>query len=161
MLLLTVGGFGFRELRWSGISLGWGYILALIFRCFFNFDFRGRLEHFGAPKPPKIDPKSTWNSIFSLPFFRTCFALDFGVIVGSSKPEKHWFYQQKQWFSRNLLLQTKLPKALISGSFCNLKSMKKHHNFVHANDIAIFFQFSWNFTNFRSISGSKIHSQII
>ena len=71
------------------------------------------------------------------------------------------FTKEKQGFSRNLLLQTKLPKALISGSFCNLKSMKNHHNFVRANDIAIFFQFSWNFTNFRSISGSKIHSQII
>ena len=52
-------------------------------------------RHFGAPKPPKIDPKSIRNSIFALPFFRTCFALDVGAIFGSSKPEKHWFYNGK------------------------------------------------------------------
>ena len=71
------------------------------------------------------------------------------------------FTKEKQGFSRNLLLQTKVPKAWISGWFCKLKSMKKHRNIVRANDIAIFFQFSWNFTNFRSILGSKIHPQTI
>ena len=37
------------------------------------------------------------------------------------------------------------------------KSMKNHHNFGRANNIAIFFQFSWNFINFYSILGSKMH----
>ena len=30
-------------------------------------------RHFGAPQPPKIQPKSPWNSIFAVPFFRTFF----------------------------------------------------------------------------------------
>ena len=70
------------------------------------------------------------------------------------------FTIEKQWFSRNLQLQTKLPKALFSAWFCTLKSMKNHHNFVRANGIAIFRQFSWNFANFHSILASKIHLQI-
>ena len=68
--------------------------------------------------------------------------------------------KEKQWFSRNLHLQTQLPKALISRSFCNLKCMKNHHHFVRANDNAIFFQFSRNFINFHPILTSKMHPKM-
>ena len=49
---------------------------------------------------------------------------------------------------------------MISRSFCKLKSMKNHHNVGRANDIAIFFKISWNFTNFHSILGYEIHFKI-
>ena len=45
-------------------------------------------RYFGAPERPKIDLKSTGNSNFALPFFRTCFKLDFGAIFGSPAREK-------------------------------------------------------------------------
>ena len=57
-------------------------------------------------------------------------------------------------------MQTKLPKALFSGWFCTLKSMKNHHNFARANDIANFFEFSWKFMDFHSILGSKMQPKI-
>ena len=45
-------------------------------------------RYFGASERPKIDLKSTRNSNFALPFFRTCFELDFGMIFGSPAHEK-------------------------------------------------------------------------
>ena len=49
---------------------------------------------------------------------------------------------------------------MISGSFCELKTMENQHKFVLANVIAIVRKFSWNFIDFHFISGSKIHPKI-
>jgi len=54
------------------------------------------------------------------------------------------FTREKQWFSRNPHSSTKVQNVLISGSFGELKTMKTHHKFVHANVIAIFREFTWN-----------------
>ena len=59
-----------------------------------------------------MDSKSARNSIFAPPFFRTCFALDFGAIFGRSKPEKHWFYQGKTMIFVKSALANKAAKSI-------------------------------------------------